>query len=105
MTRRINRAIELLAQGQAIYYVGGHTGHPLTHDRGRQDAHIWADYINVGMERGSFDMAGLAEYMRGPVEGGRPRHQCGEFAREYLAWCDPSWSIARSKRLTGQKVS
>jgi len=34
MTRRINRAIELLAQGQAIYYVGGHTGHRLTHDRG-----------------------------------------------------------------------
>jgi 4-hydroxy-2-oxoheptanedioate aldolase len=73
MTRRINRAIELLAQDQAIYYVGGHTGHPLTHDRGRQDAHIWADYINVGMEHGSFDMAGLAEYMRGLVEGGPTR--------------------------------
>ena len=73
MTRRINRAIELLAQGQAIYYVGGHTGHSLTHDRGRQDAHIWADYINVGMEHGSFDMAGLAEYMRGLVEGGPTR--------------------------------
>ena len=45
VTRRINRAIELLAQGQAIYYVDGHTGNLLTHDRGRQDAHIWADYI------------------------------------------------------------
>jgi 4-hydroxy-2-oxoheptanedioate aldolase len=54
-------AIELLAQDEAIYYVGGHTGHPLTRDRGRLDAHIWADYINVGMEHGSFDMAGLAD--------------------------------------------
>jgi 4-hydroxy-2-oxoheptanedioate aldolase len=77
MTKRINRAIELLAQDQAIYYVGGHTGHPLTRDRGRQDAHIWADYINVGMEHGSFDMAGLAEYIRGLVEGG-PTRSCHE---------------------------
>jgi 4-hydroxy-2-oxoheptanedioate aldolase len=70
MTKRINRAIELLAQDQAIYYVGGHTGHPLIRDRGRQDAHTWADYINVGMEHGSFGMAGLAEYISGLVEGG-----------------------------------
>ena len=27
MASRINRAIELLAQDQAIYYVGAHTGH------------------------------------------------------------------------------
>ena len=68
MAARINRAIELLAQDQAIYYVGHHTGHLLTHAQGRQDAHTWADYINVGMEHGSFDMAGLAEYMRGLVD-------------------------------------
>jgi hypothetical protein len=73
VTRRINRAIELLAQCQAICYVGRHTGHRLTHDRGRLDAHIWADYINVGMEHGSFDMAGLVEYMRGLVDGGPTR--------------------------------
>jgi 4-hydroxy-2-oxoheptanedioate aldolase len=70
MAARINRAIELLAQDQAIYYVGHHTGHQLTHEQGKQDAHTWADYINVGMEHGSFDMAGLAEYMRGLVDGG-----------------------------------
>ena len=73
MAKRINRALELLAQDQAIYYVGGHTGHPLLFDRGRQDAHTWADYINIGMEHGSFDMAGLAEYMRGLVEAGPTR--------------------------------
>src|SRR5205807_3490357 len=73
MAKRVNRALELLAQDQAIYYVGGHTGHPLLFDRGRQDAHTWADYINIGMEHGSFDMAGLAEYMRGLVEAGPTR--------------------------------
>ena len=70
MTRRINRAIELLAQDQAIYYVGHHTGHVLTYAQGKEDAGTWADYINVGMEHGSFDMAGLADYMRGLVDGG-----------------------------------
>ena len=55
MSHRINRAIALLESGQPIYYVGGHTGHVLTHDQGRQDAHTWADYINVGMEHGAFD--------------------------------------------------
>ena len=73
MSTRINRAIELLEQDQPIYYVGGHTGHVLTYEQGRQDAHTWADYINVGMEHGSFDMAGLAEYMRGLGEGGPTR--------------------------------
>jgi 4-hydroxy-2-oxoheptanedioate aldolase len=67
---RINRAIELLAQGQAIYYVGAHTGHVLTRAQGREDAGTWADYINIGMEHGAFDMTGLAEYMQGLVEGG-----------------------------------
>ena len=70
MPRRINRAIELLAEDQAIYYTGGHSGHVLTSAQGREDAHVWADYINVGMEHGAFDMAGLAEYLRGLAEGG-----------------------------------
>src|ERR1700741_69214 len=73
MVRRINRAIELLAADQAIYYVGGHSGHVLTRAQGREDADTWADYINIGMEHGSFDMAGLAEYMIGLVEGGPTR--------------------------------
>src|ERR1043165_2268908 len=77
MAARINRAIELLAQDQPLYYSGGHTGHVLTREQGRKDAHIWSDYINVGMEHGSFDMSGLAEYMAGLVEGAptRPRHR------------------------------
>jgi 4-hydroxy-2-oxoheptanedioate aldolase len=73
MARRINRAIELLAQDQAIYYTGGHSGHVLTRAQGCEDAHTWADYINVGMEHGAFDMTGLAEYMAALVEGGPTR--------------------------------
>ena len=76
MANRINRAIELLQQGQAIYYVGGHSGHSghaLTYAQGREDSHVWADYINIGMEHGAFDMTGLAEYVRGLVDGGPTR--------------------------------
>jgi 4-hydroxy-2-oxoheptanedioate aldolase len=69
----INRAIELLSQGQAIYYVGAHSGHVLTRAQGREDAGTWADYINVGMEHGAFDMTGLAEYLQGLIEGGPTR--------------------------------
>jgi 4-hydroxy-2-oxoheptanedioate aldolase len=70
---RVNRAIALLEAGQAIYYTGPHSGHVLTYDQGREDAGTWADYINVGMEHGSFDLAGLAAYMRGLVDGGPTR--------------------------------
>ena len=73
MTARINRAIELLSLGQAIYYDGPHSGHVLTYAQGLKDAATWADYINVGMEHGAFDMTGLAEYMRGLVDGGPTR--------------------------------
>ena len=61
--------MELLQQDQPIYYTGAHTGHVLTYEQGLQDAHTWADYINVGMEHGCFDMTGLAA-MRGLVAGG-----------------------------------
>jgi len=73
MASRINRAIELLSQDQAIYYVGPHTGHVLTYAQGREDAGTWADYINIGMEHGAFDMTGLAEYMHGLADGGPTR--------------------------------
>src|SRR5207302_10676172 len=76
MPNRINRAIELLELDQAIYYTGGHSGHVLTYPQGCEDAHVWADYINVGMEHGAFDMAGLAEYMPGPAQGGPTRSGC-----------------------------
>ena len=73
MSKKVNRAVELLAEDQPIYYTGAHAGHVLTYEQGKQDAATWADYINVGMEHGSFDMTGLDEYLRGLIAGGPTR--------------------------------
>lgn len=70
MPKRINKAIELLEQGQPVYYTGSHTGANLTYETGKKMADTWADYINVGMEHGTFDLVGLGEFMRGLVDGG-----------------------------------
>ena len=70
MPKRINRAIELLEQDQPIYYTGGHTGANLTFEGGKEMVHTYADYINVGMEHGPFDMPGLEQFMNGLVAGG-----------------------------------
>jgi 4-hydroxy-2-oxoheptanedioate aldolase len=70
MPNRINKAIELLDQGQPIYYTGGHTGANLSYEGGKDMSKTWADYVNVGMEHGAFDMAGLDEFMRGLIDGG-----------------------------------
>ena len=91
MAKRINRAVELLADGQPVYYVGGHTSlgqtfstrpkgaltgmHTpvLTYEQGQIDAGTWADYINIGFEHGSFDLAGLDSYLHGMVDAGPTR--------------------------------
>ncbi len=73
MGKRVSRCVELLEHDQAIYYDGPHSGHVLTRAQGRNDAATWADYMNVGMEHGSFDMSGLAEYMQGMVDAGPTR--------------------------------
>ncbi|MDA1257843.1 MAG: aldolase/citrate lyase family protein [Chloroflexi bacterium] len=70
MPNRINRVIELFEAGQPVYYVGGHTGNELTYDAGKRMSKTWADYINIGMEHGAFDMAGLDQFMKGLVDGG-----------------------------------
>ena len=67
---RVNRTVELLAAGQPVYYVGSHTGAVLTREQGMRDAHTWADYINVGMEHGAFDLGGLGRYLEGLAAGG-----------------------------------
>ena len=70
MPVRINKAIELLEQNQPVYYVGSHSGADLSYEAGKGTAKTFADYINIGMEHGAFDMAGLDEFMRGLVDGG-----------------------------------
>jgi len=67
---RVNKAVQLLEQDQPIYYVGGHTGADLSYQAGQDMAHTPADYINIGMEHGVFDLAGLEKFMQGLVDGG-----------------------------------
>jgi 4-hydroxy-2-oxoheptanedioate aldolase len=64
---RVNKAVELLAQGQPIYYV---TVEDRGYDGGRAAASTWADYINYEMEHGAFDIGRLHEFMQGLVDGG-----------------------------------
>jgi 4-hydroxy-2-oxoheptanedioate aldolase len=64
--KRINRAIELLEQGQPIYYTGGRGGF----EEGMKSAQTWADYINYELEHGAFDMTMLRQFMQGLVKGG-----------------------------------
>jgi 4-hydroxy-2-oxoheptanedioate aldolase len=72
-TKHINQAIELLEEGQPIYYTGSHSGTEGTFEQGKKDAQTWADYISYDMEHAPFDVKGLQEYMRGLVAGGPSR--------------------------------
>jgi len=63
---RINKAIELLEQGQPVYYATSRGGY----EEGKKLAQTPADYINYEMEHGSFDMTALRQFMRGLVDGG-----------------------------------
>jgi len=71
--KRINRAIELLEQGQPIYYTGSHSGTVGSFEQGKLDAQTWADYISYDMEAAPYDIAGLAAYMQGLAAGGPTR--------------------------------
>jgi 4-hydroxy-2-oxoheptanedioate aldolase len=71
--KRINRAIELLEQGQPIYYTGSHNGTVGSFEQGKADAQTWADYISYDMEAAPYDVAGLAAYMKGLAAGGPTR--------------------------------
>ncbi|HZS51768.1 MAG TPA: aldolase/citrate lyase family protein [Bryobacterales bacterium] len=64
--KHINKAIDLLSQGQPIYYTSGHGGY----EEGVKMAQTWADYITYDMEHSPFDVAKLADFMRGLVKGG-----------------------------------
>jgi len=68
--KRINKAIELLEQGQPIYYTGSHSGTEGSFEQGVKDAQTWADYISYDMEHAPFDVKGLSDYMQGLAKGG-----------------------------------
>jgi len=83
--KRINRAIELREQGQPVYYTGSHSGTTGSFEQGKKDAQTYADYISYDMEHAPFDVAGLAEYMKGLAAGRsyeeRPSHAGGHRQR------------------------
>ena len=64
---RINKAIDLLEQGQPIYYDTTTAG---GYDQGRKLAQTTGDYINYEMEHGSFDFTALRDFMRGLTDAG-----------------------------------
>ncbi|RIK36535.1 MAG: hypothetical protein DCC58_19135, partial [Chloroflexi bacterium] len=64
---RINRAIALLEQGQALYYSAPGE---LTYENGLRQADTWADFLLVEFEHAPFDPVGLLAFMRGLVDGG-----------------------------------
>jgi 4-hydroxy-2-oxoheptanedioate aldolase len=67
---RVNRAVELLAQGQPIYYTGAESH---DYEGGKKASQTWADFVNFEMEHGSFDVTRLREFMRGLVDGGQTK--------------------------------
>ena len=67
---RVNRAIELLEQGQPLYYTGAGE---LTYENGVEMAQTWADYLMVEMEHYAFNIPGLSAFMRGLIAGGPTR--------------------------------
>ena len=64
---RINRAIELLEQGQPVYYT---VVTELSYDSGVREAQTWADYITIDLEHQPFNTSQLHDFMRGLVAGG-----------------------------------
>jgi 4-hydroxy-2-oxoheptanedioate aldolase len=67
--KRVNKCIELLEQGQPVYYAEGDGGY----DEGKSLAQTWADYILYGMEHAPYDVTRLRAFMRGLVDGGPTR--------------------------------
>ena len=65
--KRINKAIELLEQGQPVYYTTTSGG---GYEDGRRMAGTWGDYINYEMEHGAFDISALRGFMKGLVDAG-----------------------------------
>jgi 4-hydroxy-2-oxoheptanedioate aldolase len=70
---RINKAVELLAQRQPIYFEFVDADSAGGYDGGRALAQTWADYITYDMEHSAFDVHALAQFLRGLADGGPTR--------------------------------
>ncbi len=67
MPKRINKVIELLEQGQPVYYT---VAQDISYEGGKASAKTFADSIQVSMEHNTFDIVALGAFMRGLVDGG-----------------------------------
>jgi len=67
--KRINRAIELLQQDQAIYYTQIQAT-DIDYEKGKEMVNTWADYISVEMEHGAYNIPGLRAFMKGLADAG-----------------------------------
>lgn len=67
--RRLNKAIELLEDGQPIYYTGAEGG-SAGYEEGKKMAQTWADVIMYEMEHAPLDIEKLRQFMKGLAEGG-----------------------------------
>ncbi len=65
--KRMNKCIELLEQGEYLYYAGAGE---LSYENGKQQAKTWADFLLTDFEHNPFDIAGLRAFMQGLVDGG-----------------------------------
>ena len=76
---RVNRAIELLEQGQPVYYIGLEKDgfvdgvKEYSFAGGVKVADTWADIILVIMEHEPFDVVALRQFMLGLAQGGPTR--------------------------------
>lgn len=64
--KRINKAIELLAKGQPVYYGYGRGGY----EEGKAAARTWADILMYDLEGAALDFSQLRAFMQGLVDGG-----------------------------------
>ena len=64
---RVNKAIELLNEGQPVYY---ETTREFTYDNGLYLSKTWADIIRLDLEHGAFDINGVSQFMQGLLDGG-----------------------------------
>jgi 4-hydroxy-2-oxoheptanedioate aldolase len=64
---RINKAIELLEDGQPVYY---ETTRNFTYENGVELSQTWADIIRLDLEHGAFDMTAVNSFMQGLLDGG-----------------------------------
>lgn len=67
--KRINRAVELLADKQPIYYSGGSGGYEEGKKLGGPNG-THSDYLNYEMEHGPLDFTALRGFMQGLVDAG-----------------------------------